>query len=176
MAADDKEPFAACSSALAAFLGRDLERSGNEARAELALSPSFAIAHNMLGSVETHSGRPLAAITHIERAMRLDPRFNHQYLHFLGFAYLLAGKFETAAVALKQRVLLAPQTDLTPAFLASALGHLGEYEEARRVWSELKSINPGYSFATHMGRLPFRRREDWQVIAEGLARAGLPVA
>ena len=57
--------------------------------------------------------------------------------------------------------------------LASALGHLGEVDEARRVWAELKAINPKYSFAAHLARLPFRNPADAERIAEGLAKAGL---
>jgi len=55
----------------------------------------------------------------------------------------------------------------------SALGHLGEVEDARRVWGELKEINPNYSFAAHVGRQPFKRKEDVERIAEGLKKAGV---
>ena len=57
--------------------------------------------------------------------MRLDPAFNSQYLHFLGVAYLLAGKYETAAVLFRQRIVMVPETDFTRAVLASALGSSG---------------------------------------------------
>jgi len=48
-------------------------------------------------------------------------------------AYLLAGKYETAAALLRQRIVLVPETDFSRAALASALGHLGEVDEARRI-------------------------------------------
>jgi hypothetical protein len=54
------------------------------------------------------------------------------------------------------------------------LGHLGEIEEARRVWAELKKINPRYSFSERMARSPFRDPADAAKIAAGLAKAGLP--
>ena len=73
-------------------------------------------------------------------------------------AYLLAGKYETAAALLRQRIILVPNTDFSRALLASALGHLGEVDEARRVWRELKEINPKYSFAEHFGRQPFKTK------------------
>jgi hypothetical protein len=38
------------------------------------------------------------------------------------------------------------------------------------------AINPGYSFARHVERLPFRSDEDRLRIARGLAAAGLPAA
>ena len=74
----------------------------------------------------------------------------------------------------KQRLLVAQSSDSARSCLASALGHMGEVEEARRVWNELKAINPTYSFAGHISRLPFQREEDVQRIAEGLIKAGLP--
>ena len=47
--------------------------------------------------------------------MRLDPVYRQQYLHLLGVASLLAGKYENAAVLLRQRILLVPRTDFTRA-------------------------------------------------------------
>jgi adenylate cyclase len=105
--------------------------------------------------------------------MRLDPAWSQQYIYFLGTAYLLARKYETAAALFRQRILLVPQTDFARALLAAALGHLNEIDEARRVWGELMEINPQYSFREHFGRRPFRR-EDVEGVAEGLAKAGLP--
>jgi adenylate cyclase len=84
-----------------------------------------------------------------------------------------AGKYETAAALLRDRILLVPGTDFSRVLLASALGHLGEGDEARRIWQELEQINPKYSFSEHFARQPFKKEEDVQRIAEGLAKAGL---
>jgi adenylate cyclase len=121
----------------------------------------------------TYSGEPIEAIPLLERAMRLDPAHTELYLHFLGMAYQLAGKYETAVTLFRERIVLVPSTDFSRAPLASALGHLGEVDEARRIWRELMEINPKYSFSEHFGRLPFQRQEDVQRIADGLAKAGL---
>jgi adenylate cyclase len=120
-----------------------------------------------------YAGEPLEAIPLIERGMRLDPAGNTQYLHFLGMANLLAGKYETAAALFKQRIALVPGTDFSRSALASALGHLGKVDEARQIWRELQEINPKYSFTEHLSRLPFRRKEDGERLAEGLRLAGL---
>jgi adenylate cyclase len=116
----------------------------------------------------------MLGIPRLERSMRLDPAFTHQYIHFVGLAYLVAGKYEAAAAQFKERILLSPQTDLSRAFYASTLGHLGQPDEARRIWHELKEINPKYDFERHIGRLPFRKPEDVARIREGLTKAGLP--
>jgi len=170
---DPNEPLARCVSAMAASLEKDLDQARSEIDVALSLNPNFALAHNLRGSNRIYSGQPLDAIPELEQGMRLDPALSSQFLHFLGMAYLLAGKYETAAALLKQRILLVPQTDFSRALLASALGHLGELEEARRIWGELKEINPSYAFVEHVGRQPFRRPEDVERIADGLRRGGL---
>jgi adenylate cyclase len=154
---------------------KDLDRSAAEADAALNLNPNYAQAHNSRGIVNIYGGQPLAAVPHIEQAIRLDPALKQLYIHFLGSAYLVAGKFEAASALFKERIQLAPKTDLSRAFLAVALGHLGQAEEAGRVWRELMEINPKYSFAEHVGRLPFRDRADIDHLAEGLGKAGIPV-
>jgi len=47
-----------------------------------------------------------------------------------------------------------PETDFSRAALASALGHLGEIDEARRIWRELEEINPNYSFSETLRPVP----------------------
>jgi adenylate cyclase len=81
------------------MLKKDLDRSAAEADAALNLNQNYALALNSRGIVNIYSGKPLDAVPYIERAMRLDPLSKHQYIHFLGSAYLVAGNFE-AAVAL----------------------------------------------------------------------------
>ena len=51
---------------------------------------------------------------------------------------------------------------------------MGEVEEARRIWRELKGVNPKYSFDEHIGRLPFKNQTDVDGIRAGLAKARLP--
>jgi adenylate cyclase len=170
---DPNEPLARCVSAMAASLEKDLDRARSEIDVALSLNPNFALAHNLRGSNRIYSGKPLEAIPEIEHGMRLDPALSSQFLHFLGMAYLLAGKYETAAALLRQRIVLVPRTDFSRALLASALGHLGEFDEARQAWGELKDINPNYAFAEHVGRQPFRRKEDVERIADGLRKARL---
>ena len=169
---DPNEPLAHCVTGLAASFEKDLDRAKSEIDIALSLNPNLALAHNMLGTSRIYSGQPLEAIPAIEHAMRLDPAFSAQSLHFLGMAYLFAGKYDTAATLLRQRILLVPRTDFSRVILASAFGHLGEVDGARRIWGELKEINPKYSFNEHIARQPLRP-EDAERVASGLAKAGL---
>ena len=108
-------------------LGRAIQRHG-----AIITVPILSGLHHSYA----YSGEPLAAIPFLERAMRLDPAFTQQYVHFLGSAYLVAGKYEAAAASFRERIRLVPDTDLSRALLACALGHLGDIDEAQRIWSE----------------------------------------
>jgi adenylate cyclase len=121
---DPNEPFARQVASWAAMFEKDLDRAKSEADVALSLNPNFSGAYAILGSIHIYSGRPLEAIPVLERATRLDPALRPGHLHFLGMAYLLAGKYETAAAVLRERILLVPGTDFSRVLMASALGHL----------------------------------------------------
>ena len=159
---------------MTAGFSRDYDRSRAAIEKALALAPNASDVLNSRGTFEIFGGDPLAGIPFIERAVRLDPVAGAQHLHFLGLGHLVAHHYETAVVHFRERVLLVPETDLTRALLASALGHLGEIAEAKQVWADLKRVNPDYSLDIHMARLPFRDPADRDHIVAGLAKAGLP--
>ena len=174
IAKDDNDPFAHYVAALVAMWQKDHQRWADEADQALALNPNYALAVSARGIVYTFSGEPAKAIPCIEQAMRLDPAFKDQFIHFLGTAYLVAGDYGTAAAQFRERISLNPSTDLSRAFLACALGELGQADEAHRVWDELMEINPDYSFADHIARLPFRDPSDAEKFSDGLRKVGLP--
>ena len=173
IAIDDQDPFAHFVASLVAMFTRDYERWAHEADRALSLNPNYALALCQRGNVHVYMGEPAKAIPYIERAIRLDPAFQQQYLHFLGTANFVAGDYETAAVLFRDRIAVNPSTDLSRAFLASALGHLGKLEDAREIWRELIEINPRYSPAEHIGRLPFRDPADAERFTDGLRKAAL---
>jgi adenylate cyclase len=173
IARDDRDPYAHLAASLAALFKRDHQRAADEADRALALNPNYAPALNARGCVPLYTGQPEEAIPYIERAMRLDPAAQQQYVHFLGTARFVAGDYETAAALYRDRIAVNPGTDVSRAFLASALGHLGRPDEARQVWRELKEINPKYDPAEHVARLPFRDARDPETFIAGLRKAGL---
>ena len=175
IAKDDKNPYAHFVASMAAMSKKDYRRWTDESEKALSLNPNYAPATVARGIVYIYTGEPAKAIPYIERAMRLDPTVPAQYLHFLGTAYFVARDYETAAKMFKDRIAANPHTDLSRAFLASTLGHLGRAEEARRVWQELEEINPRYSLEDHMDRLPFRDLADAERIVEGVRKSGLPI-
>ena len=173
IAKDDSDAFAHFISAMVAGFEKDYERWLAETDKALALNPNFSLALNTRATFYIYSGEPMKALPLIERATRLDPANEQLFVHFQGLAYFVAGVYDTAADYFRRRIELAPTTDLTRAFLASCLGHLGAHDEARRVWDEALAINPHYRPDEHMARLPFRNPADPKRFLEGLRKAGL---
>jgi adenylate cyclase len=173
IAKDDQDPFGHYAAAMVAMFRKDYQRWAQEADKALSINPNYARALNMRGVLHVYMGEPRKAIPLIERAIRLDPAFQSQGVHFLGTAHFVAGDYESAAALFRDRITLNPKTDLSRAFLASALGHLGQIQEARAIWRQLKEINPQYSHVEHIGRLPFRDTTDSDRFTAGLRKAGL---
>jgi len=167
-------PHAHFAASNVAIWQRDLKKAKEEIETALRLSPNYAYAHSQRGHIEVYTGTPLEAIPFLERAIRLDPGFAQQSMHFIGMAYLAGAKYEAAAAAFRERIRLVPETDASRGLLISALGYLGEKDEAQRIWAELKQVNPNYSFAAHLARLPFTNPADAERIRAGFSRTGLP--
>ena len=91
IAKDDQDPFAHYVAAMVAMWQKDYVKWSEEADRALSLNPNYAPALNIRGTVYIYSGEPAKAIPYIERAMRLDPAFQQQYMHFLGTAYFVSG-------------------------------------------------------------------------------------
>ena len=67
-----------------------------------------------------------------------------------------------------------PDTDTSRGYLAAALGHLGNVDEARRVWAELMLVNPKYFMVDRLNRTAVQPRQI-ELVLEGARKAGLPV-
>jgi TolB-like protein len=172
LAPDDSDAHAA--RALVAMLEKDHERLRVESERAISLNPPGGFANVLYGGYLVNDGRALEAIPYYERAIHLDPGMTHLFVHHLATAYLFAERYETAAALFRTRIELSPGTDMSRAYLCAALGHLGEHEEARKVWAELMAISPNYSLRERLTWWHYRNPADPARMLEGLRRAGLP--
>jgi tetratricopeptide (TPR) repeat protein len=78
----------------------------------------------------------------IEKAMRLNPHYPPPYLNQLGFAYLVAGRYEEALGPLKKVLTLNPNLMFSHLNLAVCYAELGRLEEARAEVAEVLRIVP----------------------------------
>jgi adenylate cyclase len=153
---------------------RDHDGALTEFRRMIALDPNFAQGYAATGLALMYAGRPAEALEPIAMAMRLDPYYPAIVLHFLAQANFSLGSYETAAQQLLERIARTPGTDSSRMLLASCYGHLRRAEDARAAWAELLKVNPDFSLTQRASALPYKDAADFQRIAEGLAKAGLP--
>jgi adenylate cyclase len=66
-----------------------------------------------------------------------------------------------------------PDSDISRVLLAASYGHLGRIDEARASWQELLRVNPNYSLEHRRKVLPYRNPSDFELVVEGLRKAGL---
>jgi adenylate cyclase len=174
VALEPDDAFARLALSINALFAGDVAEARRQAQVALDLNPNFASAYGALGNAEIFSGDPLAGMPYFDIAMRLDPAYKAQTMHFVGLGQLLAKQYAQAADTFRERIRLVPGTDMSRSYYAATLGHLGRVDEARAVWAELMAIKPGYSLDAHLGRLPWHSPADEASIREGLAKAGLP--
>jgi adenylate cyclase len=145
-----------------------------EFRQMTAIDPNFAQGHMATGLGLTYAGQPAEALEAFAYAMRLDPHYPAIVLHFVAQAHFALGNYEAACKLLCERIGRNPATDSSRVLLAACCGHLGRSDEARTAWAEMLKVNPDFSLAQRESVLPYKDARDFQRIAEGLAKAGLP--
>jgi adenylate cyclase len=171
---NDQEPVSHMALGNVLLWRRDHEGALSEFRHMIVLDPNFAQGQAATGLALMYAGRAAEALEPIATAMRLDPHYSPIVLHFLAQANYSLGEYETAAQLLVRRIARTPGTDSSRMLLASCYGHLGRGEDARATWAELLQVNPEFSLTQRAGVLPYKDPGDFQRIAEGLAKAGLP--
>jgi adenylate cyclase len=171
---NDQEPVSHLALGSALLWRRNHEGALAEFRRMIALDPNFAQGHTATGLALMYAGRSAEALEPFAMAMRLDPHYSPIVLHFVAQANFSLGHYETAAQRLLDRIARTPGTDSSRMLLASCYGHLGRAADARATWVELLKVNPDFSLMQRARVLPYKNAHDFQRIADGLAKAGLP--
>ncbi len=165
-----------------------------EARRAISMDTNDPVAHEAMATALIYAGRPAEAPPHIKQAMRLDPRFPHEYLYWLGLAQFGMERYEDAVGALAKAAQSNPDDDRSLIILAAAYGHLKRTREAKaaigkvnRLRGERQRQTPGTGLKTGIDVLllgpytqndvalwPFQKQADRERLREGLRLAGVP--
>ena len=172
---DPDEPLAILGMGMTYLSSGHFDQAVEQAKKAIELNPSFAHAYQDLGNYYNHAGRPRDGLEALRNAMKLDPHYNNQLLHYLGQSHFFLGEYDRAARALQRRVSRNPSSAASNTMLASTLGHLGRFEEAREAWSRVFEHNPDYSLKERSEMFRYKNPQDAERILEGLRKAGIEV-
>jgi adenylate cyclase len=166
-----------------------LRRSQNrlsEAKMEfetaIALDRNNALAIFQLGQALMWLGQPEAGIPHIEKSIRLDPRYPNIAIRYwgLGACHLLLGHVDEAIDLLTKARAGNPRLYYVHFFLAGALGLKGDLDEARAELADSVKLYPENNSLAHFRALnPYVTNPQYRALEEktldiGLRRAGFP--
>ncbi len=151
----------------------------DECERALALDPNLATAHAWIGLGKAYLGRPAETEGHVRAALRLSPRdiFALRWMLFVGFAKLLLGADEEAAMWLGRGIEANRNYPLVHFLLASALALLGKLDQAKAAVRGGLALDPTFTIHRYSSQLSsndptyLTGRER---IYEGMRIAGVP--
>jgi TolB-like protein len=117
----------------------------------LALDRNLASAHGSIGMAKYFIGRGVETEAHIKEALRLSPHdvSAHMWMLYVGVAKLWHG-VDAEAIPWLRRCI---ETDRTNAlghfYLAAALAHVGELQEAQAIAQAGLALNPGFTISRY---------------------------
>jgi adenylate cyclase len=162
LALDDKDPVAYFAAGRVHMMLGQHDDSVAELERAVALNPGFGLAHHGLGCALMLSGRLEEAAEELDTAIRLSPRDPALWgtMSFRSLTCNMLHQYE-AATEWGRRAMHEPRSadgGYWPcAVLASALGNLGQLQEARELLDEALRRKPDLSPATQarpVARLP----------------------
>jgi adenylate cyclase len=144
-----------------------------EGRRAVELNPNNAFAHGILGTALDSAGETVDGIRELELALQLNPQDsqNHVFINTIARAHLISRRYDLAVEwALKS---IQSRSDFPHAhhILASALGHLGQVDEAITALQACEKIQPGF-VARRGDWRPYRDDADNQHIFDGIRKTG----
>jgi len=165
---------------------RRVQNRLGEARAEvemaIALDRNSELALKQLGQILLFQGEPEAAIPHLEKAIRLNPRgpnlWSIQWP--LGQCHLLLGHVDEAIDLFRKACAASPRAYFIYLNLAGALGLHGDLDEARAALGDAIRLKPEVnSLARYRAVTPWITNSQHWALREktlnfGLRRAGFP--
>jgi len=130
---DERNPYAHYALAITTAYTAEFERSARASRAALAVNPSFALGHLVLGMAELFAGRPQTAAEALARGLALNPHDpqNFVWLDVLALAWLFLDDPAEAQACAERSLVLRPGWCASLQLLACARATLNDIEGAR---------------------------------------------
>jgi pentatricopeptide repeat protein len=139
---DERNPYAHYALAIVSAYADQLDQSISAARKAIAISPSFALGHLVLGMALLFSGRASEAIGPLEYGLRLSPYDPQNFVWFnlLALACLFSGRAKTGLEAATRAIQVRPNWWTSFEVLICCYVALGKWDEARRCAQQMASV------------------------------------
>jgi adenylate cyclase len=139
------------------------------------LNPNLANAYGALGQAMALEGEYEAAVTQINKAIRLSPHdpFVIYWIAHLGVAAFANERYEDACYWGRKTIQQNPMFPGSHRLVAASCGQLGRTQEAASELKELLKLMPGMTAEDVRKQVPFKRPGDMKRSIEGLRKAGL---
>jgi len=179
---DAHHPMARAQMGLLRRVQNRLREAQAEVEMAIALDRNNELALKQLGQILLFQGEPAAAIPHLEKAIRLNPRgANLWSIQWpLGQCHLLLGQVDEAVELFRMACAASPRAYYLYLNLAGALGLRGDLAEARAALVEAIRLKPEVnSLARYRAVTPWiTHPRHWALrdntLNAGLRRAGFP--
>ena len=158
-----------------AYSAKDYETALGVIERSLYLNPNSAQGYTGGGWVNAHASRPLVAIDHFHRAMRLSPVDPEKgiALSGIGMSYLMLERYEEALAWGENALREMPNYGSSHRVVIGALVGLGRLDEARAA-ERLMEAFPTYTLTLQRQINPWRDQAFAKKYLDGLSRAGVP--
>ncbi|TPJ36043.1 winged helix-turn-helix domain-containing protein [Mesorhizobium sp. B2-6-5] len=172
---DAEDPWTHFAAGFACMVARHSTQAVEELSEAIALNPSLAIAHMMLGSTYGYGGMPDDGLHHLALAERLSPRDFTQAanLSIKGMCQFVARNFTECARLESRAVKLRPHFGTAWRTLAAAAGMAGDHGVAANALAEARRLQPSLCVDWVETYYPMVRAEDRALYVTGLRNAGL---
>jgi adenylate cyclase len=159
-----------------AYSAKDYDTALSAIGRSLYLNPNSAQGYTGSGWVNTHSGRPLVAIDHFQRAMRLSPIDPEKgiALSGIGMSYLMLERFDEALRWGEDALREMPNYGSSHRVVIGALVGLQRLDEARAAARRLMEAFPTYTLSLQKHINPWRDEAFAERYVQALRVAGVP--
>jgi TolB-like protein/Flp pilus assembly protein TadD len=159
-----------------AWFARDLFKGIAYIDEAIAINPNHSHAFMQSGVVRNMAGDTRTAIDHLNRSLRLSPCDSRSYavFHGLAMSYLLQAELEKSVHWAQRAVRHNPNYLPGWTALAAAAALTDRHDEARTAAEHILTLQPTFSVSRGRDRYPNAAPQKFQIMTEGLLRAGLP--
>jgi adenylate cyclase len=159
-----------------AYSAKDYETALGVIERSLLLNPNSAQGYTGGGWVNAHSSRPLVAIEHFHKAMRLSPVDPEKgiALSGIGMSYLMLERYEEALAWGERALREMPNYGSSHRVVIMALIELDRLEEARTAAQRLMEAFPTFSLTLQRQINPWRDKVFAERYVTALGAAGVP--